>query len=179
MTDLTIIATASRQDTKQWVMDSGAHHVIDHSQPLAPQVEALGLGKPGFVFSTTQTDRHYSDIVELIAPQGRFGLIDDPLTLDAKPLKMKSISLHWELMFTRPVFGTPDLDEQRNLLNQVADLVEAGKIRSTATEVAGKINAANLKTIHAQLESKTTRGKIVLEGFDEFPNQQVHFQNQK
>ena len=165
MTDLTIIATASRQDTKQWVMDSGAHHVIDHSQPLAPQVEALGLGKPGFVFSTTQTDRHYSDIVELIAPQGRFGLIDDPLTLDAKPLKMKSISLHWELMFTRPVFGTPDLDEQRNLLNQVADLVEAGKIRSTATEVAGKINAANLKTIHAQLESKTTRGKIVLEGF--------------
>ena len=165
MTDLTIIATASRQDTKQWVMDSGAHHVIDHSQPLAPQVESLGLGKPGFVFSTTQTDRHYSDIVELIAPQGRFGLIDDPLTLDAKPLKMKSISLHWELMFTRPVFSTPDLDEQRTLLNQVADLVEAEEIRSTATEVAGKINAANLKTIHAQLESKTTRGKIVLEGF--------------
>ncbi len=165
MTDLTIIATASRPETKQWGMDSGAHHVIDHSQPLAPQVEALGLGKPGFVFSTTQTDRHYSDIVELIAPQGRFGLIDDPPTLDAKPLKMKSISLHWELMFTRPLFSTPDIDEQRALLNQVADLVEAGKIRSTATEVAGKINAANLKKVHAQLESKTTRGKIVLEGF--------------
>ena len=110
-------------------------------------------------------DQHYGDIVELIAPQGRFGLIDDPPTLDAKLLKMKSISLHWELMFTRPLFSTPDIKEQHILLNQVADLVEAGKLRSTTTEVAGKINAANLKTVHAQLESKTTRGKIVLEGF--------------
>ena len=165
MTDLTVIATASRPETKQWALDSGALHVIDHSQSLAPQVESLGLGNPGFVFSTTQTDQHYTDIVELIAPQGRFGLIDDPPILDAKPLKLKSISLHWELMFTRPLFTTPNIHEQRILLNKVADLVEAGKIQSTMTEVGGTINAANLKAVHAQIESKTTRGKIVLEGF--------------
>jgi zinc-binding alcohol dehydrogenase family protein len=165
LTDLTVIATASRSETQGWVRECGAHHVIDHRQPLAPQVKALGLSAPGFVFSTTQTDAHFADIVELIAPQGRFGLIDDPAELDARPLKRKAISLHWELMFTRPLFGTPDMAEQGELLNEVAALVDAGKIRSTVTEVAGKIDAANLRAVHARIESGSARGKIVLEGF--------------
>jgi len=165
LTDLTVIATASRPETQDWVRECGAHHVIDHRQPLAPQVEALGLGAPGFVFSTTQTDSHYEDIVELIAPQGRFGLIDDPPELDATQLKGKAVSLHWELMFTRSLFGTPDLAEQSKLLNEVAALVDAGRIRSTATDVAGKIDAATLRAVHARIESGTARGKIVLEGF--------------
>ena len=165
LTDLTVIATASRPETQGWVRECGAHHVIDHRQPLAPQVKALGLSAPGFVFSTTQTDAHFADIVELIAPQGRFGLIDDPAELDARPLKRKAISLHWELMFTRPLFGTPDMAEQGDLLNEVAALVDAGKIRSTVTEVAGKIDAANLRAVHARIESGSARGKIVLEGF--------------
>jgi NADPH:quinone reductase-like Zn-dependent oxidoreductase len=139
--------------------------VIDHRQPLAPQVKALGLGAPGFVFSTTQTDRHWADIVELIAPQGRFGLIDDPKELDVMPLKLKAVSLHWELMFTRSLFSTPDMAEQGKLLNEVAALVDAGRIRSTATDVAGKIDATTLRTVHAKIESGTARGKIVLEGF--------------
>jgi zinc-binding alcohol dehydrogenase family protein len=165
MTDLTVIATASRPETQHWVRECGADHVIDHSQPLAPQVEALDLGAPGFVFSTTQTGQHLSDIVELIAPQGRFGLIDDPGELDAMPFKLKAVSIHWELMFTRPLFGTPDMAEQGRLLNEVAALVDAGRIRSTATEVAGKIDAATLRAVHARIESGSTRGKIVLEGF--------------
>jgi zinc-binding alcohol dehydrogenase family protein len=165
LTDLTVIATASRSETQGWVRECGAHHVIDHRQPLAPQVKALGLSAPGFVFSTTQTDAHFADIVELIAPQGRFGLIDDPAELDARPLKRKAISLHLELMFTRPLFGTPDMAEQGELLNEVAALVDAGKIRSTVTEVAGKIDAANLRAVHARIESGSARGKIVLEGF--------------
>jgi zinc-binding alcohol dehydrogenase family protein len=165
LTDLTVIATASRSETQGWVRECGAHHVIDHRQPLAPQVKALGLSAPGFVFSTTQTDAHFADIVELIAPQGRFGLIDDPAELDARPLKRKAISLHWELMFTRPLFGTPDMAQQGELLNEVAALVDAGKIRSTVTEVAGKIDAANLRAVHARIESGSARGKIVLEGF--------------
>ena len=165
LTDLTVIATASRPETQDWVLECGAHHVIDHRMPLAPQVEALGLGAPGFVFSTTQTGQHLADIVELIAPQGRFGLIDDPGELNAMPFKRKSVSLHWELMFTRSLFGTPDLAEQGKLLNEVATLVDAGRIRSTATEVSGKIDAATLRTVHAQIESGSTRGKIVLEGF--------------
>jgi len=165
LTDLTVIASASRPETQDWVRDCGAHHVVDHRQPLAPQVEALGLGAPGFVFSTTQTDLHYAEVVELIAPQGRFGLIDDPEELDAMPLKIKAVSLHWEMMFTRSLFGTPDMAEQGKLLNKVASLVDAGRIRSTATEVAGKIDAATLRAVHARIESGTARGKIVLEGF--------------
>lgn len=165
LTDLTVIATASRPDTQDWVRECGAHHVIDHRQPLAPQVAALGLGAPGFVFSTTQTDQHFADIVELIAPQGRFGLIDDPAQLNALPFKQKAVSLHWELMFTRSMFGTPDMAQQGQLLSEVAALVDAGRIRSTATEVAGKIDAATLRRVHAQIESGTALGKIVLEGF--------------
>ncbi|MGB5398790.1 MAG: zinc-binding alcohol dehydrogenase family protein [Thermoanaerobaculia bacterium] len=165
LTDLTVIATASRPETQDWVRECGAHHVVDHRQPLAPQVEALVLGAPGFVFSTTQTDQHFADIVELIAPQGRFGLIDDPEELNAMPLKLKAVSLHWEMMFTRSLFGTPDMAEQGKLLNEVAALVDAGRIRSTATEVAGKIDAATLRAVHARIESGSARGKIVLEGF--------------
>lgn len=165
LTDLTVIATASRPETQDWVRECGAHYVIDHRQPLAPQVEALGLGAPGFVFSTTQTSQHMADIVELIAPQGRFGLIDDPDVLNAMPFKLKAVSLHWEMMFTRSLFGTPDMAEQGKLLNEVAALVDSGRIRSTATEVAGKIDAATLRAVHAQLESGSARGKIVLEGF--------------
>ncbi|MFZ1745946.1 MAG: zinc-binding alcohol dehydrogenase family protein [Nitrospirales bacterium] len=165
LTDLTVITTASRPKTQDWVRECGAHHVLDHRQPLAPQVKALGLGAPGFVFSTTQTGQHMADIVELIAPQGRFGLIDDPDVLNAKPFKRKAVSLHWEMMFTRSLFGTPDMAEQGKLLNEVAALVDAGRIRSTVTEVAGKIDAATLRAVHAQLESGSARGKIVLEGF--------------
>lgn len=165
LTDLTVIATASRPETQAWVKTLGAHHVIDHRQPLAAQVEALGIGQPAFVFSTTNTDDHMEQIVELIAPQGRFGLIDDPKTLSALPLKRKSISLHWELMFTRSLFATADIEKQHELLNQVSDLVDAGKIKSTLNENFGAINAENLKRGHALIESGKAKGKIVLAGF--------------
>lgn len=165
MTNITVIATASRPETQEWVRECGAHHVIDHHQPLAPQIDKLGLGAPGFVFSTTNTDTHLVDIVELIAPQGRFGVIDDPANFSASPFKRKSVSLHWELMFTRSLFGTPDMAEQGKVLNQITALVDAGKIRSTVTNVAGKIDAANLRAVHAHIETGSSRGKTVLEGF--------------
>ncbi len=165
LTDMTVIATASRAETRGWVTELGAHHVIDHSKPLAAQIEALGIGAPGFVFSTTQTLGHLGEIVKLIAPQGRFGLIDDPDVLDVAPFKRKSVSIHWELMFTRAIFETQDMDAQGVLLAEVAKLVDAGKIRTTLTEVLAPINAANLKKAHAVLESGTARGKIVLEGW--------------
>jgi NADPH2:quinone reductase len=165
LTGLTVIATASRPETQEWVRHCGAHHVIDHRQPLAPQVEVLGIGAPGFVFSTTQTGQHLTDIVKLIAPQGRFGLIDDPHEFDVKLLKLKALSLHWEMMFTRSLFATPDMAEQGKLLNEVAALVDGGRVRSTLTEVAGKISAETLSAVHARIESGSVRGKIVLEGF--------------
>ena len=165
LTDLTIIATASRDETRGWVEDLGAHHVIDHRKPLAAQVEALGLGAPGFVFSTTHTDEHIAEIGELLAPQGRLALIDDPKTLDIVPLKQKSISVHWELMYTRSLFQTADMGEQGVLLDEVARLVDAGTIRTTLAENFGRINAANLRRAHERIESHTAKGKIVLEGF--------------
>ncbi len=165
LTDLTVIATASRLETQAWVKELGAHHVIDHSKPIAAQVAALGLGAPGFVFSTTNTDQHLADIAETIAPQGRFALIDDPKVLDIMPFKRKANSVHWELMFTRPIFGTPDMIEQHHLLNKIAELVDAGKIRTTLTETVGTINASNLKKTHAMIETANTKGKVVLAGF--------------
>ncbi len=116
LTNLVVIATASREETRAWVKALGAHHVLDHGRPLAPQVSALGIGAPAFVLSTTQTDKHFDEIVELIAPQGRFALIDDPDLIDVRKLKRKSVSLHWELMFTRSIFKTADMAKQHELL---------------------------------------------------------------
>lgn len=165
LTNLTIIATASRPETKEWVEQLGADYVLDHREPLAPQIKQLGLNAPSYVFSTTQTDQHLSDIVELIAPQGHFGLIDEPEQLDIKPFKSKSVSVHWEFMFTRSMFQTEDMQKQSDLLNEVSKLVDEGKIKTTVTEVLSPINAENLKRVHQQIESGTTKGKIVLQGF--------------
>ncbi|MEH6519587.1 zinc-binding alcohol dehydrogenase family protein [Sulfitobacter sp.] len=164
-TDLTVIATASRPDTQAWVKELGAHHVIDHSKPLTAQIEALGMGQPGYVFSTTHSHQYIEQIAEFIAPQGRFGLIDDPESLNIMPFKVKAVSTHWELMFTRSLFETADITRQHDILNDVADMLDAGKIRSTATETLGKIDAATLKRAHAILESNKSKGKLVLEGF--------------
>jgi NADPH2:quinone reductase len=164
-TDLTVIATASRPETAEWVKGLGAQHVVDHSKPLAPEVAALGLGAPAFVFSTTGTSGHLAAVADLIAPQGRFALIDDPATLDVTLFKRKSVSIHWEFMFTRSMFHTADIGAQGALLAEVGKLVDAGVLKTTLTETLGTIEAANLKKAHAILESGKARGKLVLEGF--------------
>lgn len=127
LTDVTVIATASRPETQDWVRELGAHHVVDHTQPMAAQVEALGLGAPGLRVLGDEGHRHVAEIAALIAPQGRFGLIDDPVGLDVMGFKRKAVSIHWELMFTRAIFETPDMDEQGKLLAEVARLVDAGR----------------------------------------------------
>ena len=165
LTDFTIITTASRSETQAWVKKLGAHYVIDHSQAMAPQIEALGLGAPGFVFSTNQSQHHLGDIAELIAPQGSLCITDEIDAFDSRPFVMKSISVHFELMFTRSLFNTVDIQEQHNLLNKVAELIDAGKVNTTLTEVAGTISSENLKKVHTLIESGKARGKIVLEGF--------------
>lgn len=164
-TDLTVIATASRPETAAWVKTLGAHHVVDHTKPLAAEVARLGIGAPAFVFSTTQTQQHVSEIAELIAPQGRFALIDDPKTFDIMLFKRKSVSIHHELMYTRSIYETPDMAEQGRLLTEVAGLVDAGQLRTTVTERLSPISAANLKQAHSMVESGTMRGKVVLEGW--------------
>ncbi|ATU92611.1 zinc-binding alcohol dehydrogenase family protein [Phyllobacterium zundukense] len=165
LTNLTVIATASRPETQAWARDLGAHYVMDHSHPIAAQVEALGIGAPGLVFSTTNSDAHLAEIAALLAPQGRFALIDDPKALDVMLLKRKSISLHWELMFTRALFKTADMEAQHRILNKVSELVDEGTIKTTLADDFGPINAANLKRAHALIESGRAKGKIVLSGF--------------
>ncbi len=165
LTKLQVIGTASRDETRQWVRELGAHEVVDHSQPLAAALQRAGVGLVSHVASLTHTDAHYEQIVEALQPQGRLGLIDDPQRLDALPLKRKSLSLHWELMFTRPMFETPDMARQHALLTHVADLVDDGTLRTTLGEHFGTIDAANLRRAHALIESNRARGKVVLEGF--------------
>lgn len=165
LTGLRVIATASRPETRAWCLELGAHHVLDHSRPLAGELKGAGLGPVPYVLGLTNTDDHYGEIVELIAPQGRFCLIDDPKPFDPTLLKRKSVSLHWELMFTRSMFGTADMEAQHLLLDEVAALVDAGLVRTTLAETFGTIGAANLRRAHALLESGRARGKVVLEGF--------------
>jgi len=165
LTRLTVIATASRPQTQAWCKELGAHHVIDHAKPMGEQLKAIGHRFVDYIFGVTESGQHFDTICDVIAPQGKFGLIDDPKSLDVAKLKGKSASLHWEAMFTRSTFQTADMDAQHRLLNEVAAMVDKGTIRTTVAENFGKINAANLRRAHAQVESGTTRGKIVLEGF--------------
>jgi zinc-binding alcohol dehydrogenase family protein len=165
LTGVTVIGTASRPQTQAWVRELGAHHVIDHSLPISQELQRIGIPQVDYIVSLTQTDQHFAEIAEAIAPQGKFGLIDDPKELNISLLKRKSVSLHWELMFTRSLFGTEDMAAQGRLLSRLAELVDAGRIRTTVGEHFGTINAANLKRAHAVLESGQARGKIVLEGF--------------
>lgn len=165
LTGLTVIATASRPETAAWCTAMGAHHVISHRDAMAEQLKALGIPQVEYVASLTASDQHLPAIGEIIAPQGRLALIDDPETFDIVPLKRKSVAVNWELMFTRSLYETPDMIAQHHLLNQVAELVDSGTLRTTLTEDAGSITAANLRRVHALVEGGRAIGKTVLSGF--------------
>lgn len=165
--NLTTIATASRPESQHWVKNMGADIVINHSQPLAPQLQQHGIHEVTHVASLTHTDQHYQALIELLAPQGHFALIDDPeQPLDIKLMKQKSIALHWEFMFTRSLFETTDMHRQGQILREVADLTDSGQLKSTKTQHFGELSAANLIRAHKQLESHSTVGKIVLDGYN-------------
>jgi zinc-binding alcohol dehydrogenase family protein len=163
---LKVIATASRPETIAWVKQLGADHVVDHRKPMRPQIEALGLKFVDYIANFNDVDEHWAAMGDLIAPQGGIVLIvgnKNPLAVDA--IRAKSAALCFELMFTRPRFKTADMIEQHNLLNHVADWLDAGKLRGTMQQTLSPINAANLRQAHSQLESGTTIGKIVLKGW--------------
>ena len=165
LTGLTIVATASRPQSQQWCRDLGAHAVIDHAKPMKEQIDALKLPPVALIASLTNTDQHLKSLADILAPQGRFGLIDDPASFDLALFKGKAGSVHWESMFTRSSFQTDDMIAQHHLLNDVSDLIDKGVLRTTFDQNFGTINAANLKRAHALIESGTSRGKIVLEGW--------------
>jgi zinc-binding alcohol dehydrogenase family protein len=165
LTGATVIATASRESSKNWVQELGADYVVDHSQPMAEQIKALNVGEVTHVASLNNTHQYIDTYVEVMKPKGKLALIDDPESLDVAKLKQKSLSLHWEFMFTRSMFETDDMAEQSRLLSDVASLIDEGKIKTTVGKHLGKINAANLIEAHKALEEGSAIGKFVLEGF--------------
>lgn len=165
LTGLTVVATASRPQTTKWCLDLGAHAVIDHSRPMKEQIDKLKLPPVGLIASLTSTDLHYKSLADIIAPQGKFGLIDDPAEFNVSVFKGKAVSVHWESMFTRSSFQTADMIGQHHLLSDIADLIDKGVLRTTLDQTFGTINATNLKRAHALIESGRSVGKVVLEGW--------------
>ena len=163
-----VIATASRAQSADWCRKLGADEVIDHRQPLAPQLQALGLDTVDAAINLADTDRYWDALGELLAPQGHVGLIVEPAGAlrIGDPYKAKCIGVHWEFMFARPRFRTADMIRHHQILARVGSLVEAGELRSTLTEVLGPINAANLREAHRRMESGGTIGKLALAGWE-------------
>ncbi len=166
LTGATVIGTASRPQSRQWVSDLGAHHVLDHSQSLKAELARLDIADVTDVACINRTEQHFDDLVAMLRPQGRLSLVDDPAQpLNIMSMKQKSLSLHWEFMFTRPMFGTDDIGVQQALLGEVAGLIDQGVLRSTMGQHFGSINAANLERAHDAMQTQHTVGKVVLEGF--------------
>ena len=166
ITGATVIATASRESSANWVKELGADFVIDHTKPLGSQIEALGISQVTHIASLNSTESYFESYIEILAPFGKIAMIDDPQKpLDIMKMKPKSISLHIEFMFARSMFNAKDMDEQGRLLSRIADLIDRGYIRTTVGKNLGIINADNLKKAHEELESGKAVGKIVLEGF--------------
>ena len=164
LTGLTVIATASRDDTRAWVAKMGADQIVNHRNPLDAEMKALGMA-PRYVASLTHTDKHFKAIKELIKPRGHIALIDDPKTLDIVPCKAKALSISWEFMFARPMFQTEDMDAQHRLLNRLADLLDHTTLLPTVNKHGGTLNVESLRAAHELQESGTAIGKTVLDGF--------------
>ena len=162
LTGLTVIATASRPDTVAWCERMGAHHVINHHQPLAPQLQAAEVNQLDLAASLTKTDLHFQATIDMMKPGGKIGAIDDPGVLDVSPMKTKALSFHWEFMFARPMFETDDMDEQGCLLDEVSELVDQGVLQNTVTKSFDEISIDNLNEALTHQASGTAIGKTVL-----------------
>ena len=163
---LVVIATASRPESRAWCERMGASHVVDHSQPLPPQLAALGLPEVDCIANFSNTDAYWPAMAELIRPQGAIvAIVGNRAPLDLNLLKAKSVSFHWEFMFTRPQFRTADRGRQGEILERLAQLMEAGELCTTLTTHLNPISPANLALAHGRLEGGRSIGKIVLEGW--------------
>lgn len=161
ITNLKVIATASRPESAQWARSMGANHVIDPRADWREQLSKVNVQSVDFIASLTASGEHLAKSADILTPQGAFCLIDDPEQLDISVFKRKSISIHWELMFTRPLFETVDLNEQGRLLQRVAQLVDEGTLQSTLNGTVHSLNAENLEATHVEFRAGTAVGKRV------------------
>jgi len=166
LSSLKVITTASRPETEVWVRSLGADEVLNHRHLLSDELADRGIENVSHVASLNQTDQHFPELIKMLKPQGKLALIDSPTKpLDINLMKQKSLSLHWEFMYTRSLFQTDDMIRQHQILSRVAELVDQGRIKTTMRQHYGNINAENLRRAHQLLETNTSIGKIVLEGF--------------
>lgn len=165
---LTVITTASRPETKQWCIDLGADHILNHRDPLQPQLQPqlqqLGFEQVDYIANYNNTLQYWETMGQLIAPQGHIVLIvESPEKLElGNDYKNKSVTISWELMFTRSLFNTPDIIEQHNILTKIANLIDTGKIKTTSNDTRTPITPATLIQTHQDIESGKTIGKITL-----------------
>ncbi|HEU4851079.1 MAG TPA: zinc-binding alcohol dehydrogenase family protein [Telluria sp.] len=163
---LKVIATASRSESQAWVRDMGAHHTVDHFGDIAAQMAAQGHSHADYVLILSDTDRYYPVAAQVVAPQGAIGLaVEAQAPIDINLIWDKSVTLAWEMIYTRIDFGTADVARQHAILNEVARHLDPGLLIDTVTKSLTPINAANLRSAHKLMATGRVTGKIVLSGF--------------
>jgi zinc-binding alcohol dehydrogenase family protein len=164
---LRVIATASRAESIAWCQKMGADETINHHQPLRSELTAIDINHVDYILCLNDTAQHLPNMVDVIKPQGKICLIVSTNSpFDLNPFFRKSITFVWEMMFTKSMFETDDMQSQHDLLNQVATLIDRGILKTTITENLGVLNSTNLETAHKLLESGTAIGKLVLDGIE-------------
>ncbi len=162
-----VIATASRPVSVEWVRNLGADHVVDHREPLRPQIEALGIDFVDHIAIFNDTDGHWDAVTDLIRPQGHIvSIVENQHPLEQSVLKQKAATFSWEFMFTRAMYRTPDMQAQHEILSRIAAWTDEGRIRTTAVTALSPISAETLREAHRQLETGKAIGKITLEGWE-------------
>lgn len=165
---LNVIATASRPESQAWVRSMGAHHTVDHFGNIPAQMDALGHPSADYVLILSDTNRYFPIAAQVVAPQGAIGLaVEASGPVDINLLWDKSVTLVWEMIYTRIDYRTADLQRQHDILNTVARHLDSGLLADTVTTSLAPINAANLRTAHKLMATGRVTGKIVLSGFDE------------
>jgi NADPH:quinone reductase len=164
---LRVIATASRPETRDWCLALGASEVIDHRQPLRPQMEALGLTGFPFIANLHDTEAYWEQTSDLLAPLGTLGLIvetHNPVHI-GNPFRLKSPRIVWEYMGTRSRLRTPDMHRQGEILKTIAARCDSGDFPRITTRIFDQISPENLRAAHAAMEAGTAHGKWVLQGW--------------
>ncbi|WP_304119235.1 zinc-binding alcohol dehydrogenase family protein [Mycolicibacterium bacteremicum] len=159
LTGVRVIGTASRPDSREWALTMGADAVIDHHD-LAAQARDIAPAGIDYLFSPHSAG-NIDVYAEIVRPFGHITAIDEPEGLELVVLKEKSIAWHWELMFTRALFGY-DMIAQQKLLAATADLVDRGEIATTVTSIVTGFDADGIREAHRAVESGRMIGKVVV-----------------
>lgn len=163
---LTVIGTASRPESIEWAKELGADHTLNHYEEFVPQLQQLGFESVDYILCLNATEKHWENMAQAIAPQGKIcSIVETDVPLPLTRLKNKSATFVWEFMFTRSMFQTEDMIEQHKLLNEVAEWLDDGSIKTTLNQRLAPINAETLRKAHSLLETGKAIGKIVVEGF--------------